>query len=88
MARPDRTEDRRADPSQIFDLHVSFHQTIVDARAGPRLRAPQRSVKPQTQRYGRLSASVIRTARACQSASTKASSQASRKVMPALPHAP
>lgn len=49
----------RGDPNRIFDLDMSFHQAVVDATAGPRLRALQSSIKPQTERYWRLYASAI-----------------------------
>jgi DNA-binding GntR family transcriptional regulator len=52
-------EVRRGDPNRIFDLDMSFHQAIVDASAGPRLRALHSSIKPQTERYWRLYASAI-----------------------------
>ncbi len=49
----------RGDPNVIFDLDISFHQAIVDAGAGPRLRALHAAIKPQTERYWRLYASSI-----------------------------
>jgi DNA-binding GntR family transcriptional regulator len=49
----------REDPNLIFNLDLSFHQTVVDASAGPRLRRLLRAVKPQAERYWRLYASVI-----------------------------
>lgn len=52
-------EARRAEPSRTFDLDMSFHQAIVDASAGPRLRAIHSAIKPQTERYWRLYASAI-----------------------------
>ena len=52
-------EAHRGDANRIFDLDMTFHQAIVDATAGPRLRALQRSIKPQTERYWRLYASAI-----------------------------
>ena len=52
-------EAHRGDPNRIFHLDMTFHQAIVDASAGPRLRALQRSIKPQTERYWRLYASAI-----------------------------
>lgn len=52
-------ETGRGDPNRIFDLDMSFHQTIVDASAGSRLRSLHSSVKPQTERYWRLYASAI-----------------------------
>jgi len=52
-------EARRAEPNHVFDLDISFHQAIVDAGAGPRLRAIHGGIKPQTERYWRLYASAI-----------------------------
>lgn len=52
-------EAKRAEPNRVFDLDISFHQAIVDAGAGPRLRAIHAGVKPQTERYWRLYASAI-----------------------------
>jgi len=54
-----RAKAKRADPNYVFDLDISFHQAIVDAGAGARLRAIHRSVKPQTERYWRLYVSAI-----------------------------
>ncbi len=48
--------DQSAD---IFDLDISFHNTIVTAGAGPRLMVLYRAVQPQTERYWRLYASSI-----------------------------
>ena len=50
---------KRADPNRVFELDISFHQAIVDAGAGPRLRTIHGGVKPQTERYWRLYASAI-----------------------------
>lgn len=52
-------DTRRADPNRIFDLDMNFHQAIVDASAGPRLRAIHGGIKPQAERYWRLYASAI-----------------------------
>jgi len=49
----------RGNPNVIFDLDISFHDKIVDAGAGPRLRALHSAIKPQTERYWRLYASSI-----------------------------
>jgi DNA-binding GntR family transcriptional regulator len=49
----------RQDPNQIFELDMSFHRTIVEASAGPRLLALHDAIKPQTERYWRLYASAI-----------------------------
>lgn len=45
--------------TDIFDLDIAFHNTIVTAGAGSRLLALYRSVQPQTERYWRLYASSI-----------------------------
>lgn len=50
---------QQGDPNRVFVLDISFHQAIVDAGAGPRLRAIHAGVKPQTERYWRLYASAI-----------------------------
>ena len=52
-------ERGRGEPKRIFDIDMNFHQTIVDASAGPRLLALQCTTKPQTERYWRLYASAI-----------------------------
>ena len=52
-------EARRAEPNRVFDFDIGFHQAIVDAGAGPRLRAIHSGIKPQTERYWRLYASAI-----------------------------
>lgn len=49
----------RSNPNRIFELDMNFHQTIVDASAGSRLRALHSAIKPQTERYWRLYASSI-----------------------------
>jgi DNA-binding GntR family transcriptional regulator len=50
---------RRMDPNRIFDLDISFHGTIVEASAGPRLLELHKSTQPQAERYWRLYASAI-----------------------------
>lgn len=52
-------ETRRVNPNLTFDLDINFHQAIIDASAGPRLRAIHDAIKPQTERYWRLYASAI-----------------------------
>jgi DNA-binding GntR family transcriptional regulator len=52
-------ERGRGDANRIFELDRGFHQTIVQASAGPRLLALQSSIRPQTERYWRLYASAI-----------------------------
>ena len=43
----------------IFDIDRSFHRTIVESGAGPRLLALHKSIEPQAERYWRLYASSI-----------------------------
>ena len=43
----------------IFDIDRSFHRTIIEAGAGPRLTALHKSIEPQAERYWRLYASWI-----------------------------
>ena len=50
---------QHGEPNRVFDLDIGFHQAIIDAGAGPRLRAIHAGVKPQTERYWRLYASAI-----------------------------
>lgn len=52
-------ERHRADPNLTFDLDMNFHEAIIEAGAGPRLRAIHAAIKPQTERYWRLYASAI-----------------------------
>ncbi|MGH9453215.1 MAG: GntR family transcriptional regulator [Terriglobia bacterium] len=47
------------DPNTIFDLDMGFHQAIIEAGAGARLRSLHAAIKPQTERYWRLYASSI-----------------------------
>jgi DNA-binding GntR family transcriptional regulator len=49
--------DSRA--AHIFDIDRSFHRTITDSGAGPRLLALHKSIEPQAERYWRLYASSI-----------------------------
>jgi len=49
----------RPDPNLIFEHDQTFHNTLVHAGAGPRLRALHDSVKPQTERYVRLYISAL-----------------------------
>jgi DNA-binding GntR family transcriptional regulator len=55
----DIAQTGRGDPDRIFDLDRSFHRSIVEASAGPRLLALHNSIKLQTERYWRLYASAI-----------------------------
>ncbi len=43
----------------IFDIDRSFHRTIVESGAGPRLLTLHKSIEPQAERYWRLYASSI-----------------------------
>lgn len=43
----------------IFDVDRSFHRTIIESGAGPRILALHKSIEPQTERYWRLYASSI-----------------------------
>lgn len=43
----------------IFDVDRSFHRTIIESGAGPRLLALHKSIEPQAERYWRLYASSI-----------------------------
>ena len=52
-------EGRVQDPDRIFELDLTFHRSIVEASAGPRLLALHNAIKPQTERYWRLYASAI-----------------------------
>lgn len=52
-------ESRKAGGESVFDLDTEFHQTIVEASAGPRLLKLHNGIKPQTERYWRLHASNI-----------------------------
>ncbi len=39
--------------TRMLDLHERFHGAIVEAAAGPRLRAELKALQPQAERYGR-----------------------------------
>lgn len=52
-------EARPAEPNRTFDLDMNFHQAIVDASAGPRLRVIHAATKPQVERYWRLYSSAM-----------------------------
>lgn len=45
--------------TSIFDIDRSFHRTIIEIGAGPRLTALHKSIEPQAERYWRLYASSI-----------------------------
>jgi DNA-binding GntR family transcriptional regulator len=55
----DIAQTGRADHDRIFELDLSFHRSIVEAGAGPRLLRLHDAIKPQTERYWRLYASAI-----------------------------
>ncbi len=48
-----------AEQGAIFDIDRSFHRTIIESGAGPRLRSLHTTVEPQVERYWRLYASSI-----------------------------
>jgi DNA-binding GntR family transcriptional regulator len=50
---------KRREPNRIFELDMTFHSTIVEASAGPRLLELHKSTQPQAERYWRLYASAI-----------------------------
>ncbi|HET6679806.1 MAG TPA: GntR family transcriptional regulator [Gemmatimonadaceae bacterium] len=47
------------DANHIFDLHTRFHQTYVNAAAGPRLLALHEITKPQAERYRRFYSTAL-----------------------------
>jgi len=53
------TDDSHSRASGIFEIDRSFHRTIIEAGAGPRLTALHKSIEPQAERYWRLYASWI-----------------------------
>src|SRR4051794_13919481 len=55
----DLAKAKRRDPNRIFELDMTFHSTIVEASAGPRLLELHKSTQPQAERYWRLYASAI-----------------------------
>jgi DNA-binding GntR family transcriptional regulator len=54
----DAARQEPAAPDRIFVLFTRFHRRMVEAGAGPRLRALHASVKPQADRYRRLYSST------------------------------
>src|ERR1700751_359477 len=50
---------KRSEPNRIFELDLSFHRTIMEASAGPRLKEIHRIIQPQAERYWRLYSSAI-----------------------------
>ncbi len=55
----DIAQSRLLKGRSIFDLDMRFHQAIVDAGSGSRLKLLHAAIKPQTERYWRLYASNI-----------------------------
>jgi DNA-binding GntR family transcriptional regulator len=55
----DIVRSRPAGVGGIFDIDRSFHRTIIDAGAGPRLTVLHKAIEPQAERYWRLYASSI-----------------------------
>jgi DNA-binding GntR family transcriptional regulator len=53
IERAFHAEARRRAPEydRLFELHHSFHRTLVEAVAGPETRAVLRTIKPQMDRY-------------------------------------
>jgi DNA-binding GntR family transcriptional regulator len=49
----------RIEPNHFFDIDTQFHDLIVEASAGPRLRNLYMAIKPQVERYWRLYSSSI-----------------------------
>lgn len=50
---------KRSEPNRIFELDLSFHRTIMQASAGPRLKEIHRIIQPQAERYWRLYSGAI-----------------------------
>ncbi|HZQ55875.1 MAG TPA: GntR family transcriptional regulator [Bryobacteraceae bacterium] len=53
------SRDRRSEPNRIFELDLSFHRTIMEASAGPRLKEIHRIIHSQVERYWRLYSGAI-----------------------------
>jgi DNA-binding GntR family transcriptional regulator len=60
IERAFHAEARRRPPEydRLFELHQSFHSTLVEASAGPETRAVLRAIKPQLDRYEWLYAPI------------------------------
>lgn len=54
-------DGRGGEPGEIFDLDRSFHDKVIAAGGGPRIRVLHEAIVPQTERYWRLYASCIIT---------------------------
>ncbi len=50
---------RARDASHYFDLDLAFHRAYVEGVVGPRLLTLHRAIKPQSERYTRLYASIL-----------------------------
>jgi DNA-binding GntR family transcriptional regulator len=55
----DASSAQRHDVNQVFVLDQAFHRRVVEAGAGPRLLALHDSIKPQSERYGRIYSSAL-----------------------------
>jgi DNA-binding GntR family transcriptional regulator len=51
--------DGRRDVDLVFELDAGFHRAVVEAGSGPRLLAMHDSIKPQSERYGRIYSSAL-----------------------------
>lgn len=47
------------DVKRVFELDLRFHRRVVEAGAGPRLLGLHESLKPQSERYGRIYSSAL-----------------------------
>jgi DNA-binding GntR family transcriptional regulator len=59
-AELDAESHRPGGSDRIFELDLAFHSRYVDGVVGPRLLTLHRAIKPQSDRYSRLYASVLR----------------------------
>lgn len=51
--------DGRRDVHRVFELDAAYHRAVVEAGSGPRLLALHDSIKPQSERYGRIYSSAL-----------------------------
>ena len=58
-ALADISRAKHSEPNRIFELDLSFHRTIMEASAGPRLKEIHRIIQPQAERYWRLYSGAI-----------------------------
>lgn len=49
----------RPDVNTVFEIDRQWHRKVVEAGAGPRLLALHDSIKPQSERYGRIYSSAL-----------------------------